>query len=66
MKIKVMTCRRFGGCVVPPAVLSLRKVLRSQETLLVAPSSEAPLAFTGACLLDAGSSESTSRGEAKR
>lgn len=32
----------------------------------MAPSSEAPLAFTGACLLDTGSSESTSRGEAKR
>lgn len=32
----------------------------------MAPSSDVPLTFTGACLLDACSSESTSRGEAKR
>lgn len=32
----------------------------------MAPSREVPLVFTGGCLLDKGSSESTSRGEAKR
>lgn len=32
----------------------------------MAPSREAPLVFTEGCLLGIGSSESTSRGEAKR
>lgn len=32
----------------------------------MAPSREVPLAFTGGCLVGTGSSESTSRGEARR
>lgn len=49
-------------------LLSLRNGLRSpwEGMAPIAPSREAPLAFIGGCLVGTCSSESTSRGEARR